>query len=96
MQQSQIWTAEQGVLSGLTRRQVLNCAARLHIPVHFEPAFLAELPQLEEAFITSASRGVLPVVQIDEQRIGAGRPGPLTCRVMHAYEQAVQEQLQVI
>jgi len=43
------------------------------------------LPELSEAFITSVSREVLPVVQIDGQAIGDGRPGPKTRAIMRAF-----------
>ncbi len=80
-----LWTAAQGVLSGVTRALVLESAAQSGIPVRMQAARVAELDALQEAFITSSSRGVMPVVQIDQARIGAGQPGSITLRMMAAY-----------
>ena len=64
------------------------------MPVNFQPVHISELPALQEAFITSSSRGVLPVSQIDAARIGAGKPGPLTRRLRQAYDEIILEQLE--
>jgi D-alanine transaminase len=40
----------------------------------------------DEAFLTSTSRHVLPLVRIDGQPIGHGRPGPITRRLQQAFE----------
>ena len=50
--------------------------------------FSAEnIHSIQEAFITSASRGVLPVSSIDDQVVGEGNPGPITLAIMKKYEQ---------
>ena len=51
----------------------------------------ADLPAFEDAFITSSSRGVLPVRQIDETVIGVACPGPITRTLMQAYAAAIEE-----
>lgn len=91
-----VCTAEAGVLSGVTRSLALQAAGRLNIPVQLEPVSLADLPCLDEAFITSASRGLLPVCQIDQALIGKACPGPFTHQLMHAFQAMVQEQLEPI
>ncbi|HSZ80723.1 MAG TPA: D-amino acid aminotransferase, partial [Polyangia bacterium] len=48
--------------------------------------FPAELRAAEEAFITSATRGVLPVTRIDDKPVGDGAPGPVTRKLMALYE----------
>lgn len=74
----QLWTAEEGVLPGITRSFVLDEARRAQIPVQLSPVSLIQLPYLSEAFITSASRGILPVKQIDGLPVGIKTPGPVT------------------
>jgi branched-chain amino acid aminotransferase len=72
-------TPRQGILIGVTRNVVLDLA-RGRFPVEERPILLDELAQAGEAFITSSSKEILPVVQIDDLVIGDSRPGP------HTYE----------
>jgi branched-chain amino acid aminotransferase len=44
---------------------------------------------VKEAFITSSSRGIVPVVQIDDVKVGRGRVGSTTKLLMKAYEEYV-------
>lgn len=73
-----IFTAEEGVLSGTTRDFVLKIAEKLQIPVQLHPINLRDLDQLDEAFITSTSRGVLPIRSIDGISMKKSVPGPVT------------------
>ncbi len=86
-----IWTAGDSVLEGITRLIVLRLAAELSIPLRLEAPALADVGDLAEAFLSSASRGILPVVAIGEKRVGSGRPGPVTGRLMAAYEAYVAQ-----
>jgi len=70
----ELWTNEESVLSGITRSLVLDEAVRIELPVNFRSITITEVPILEEAFITSSSRGILPVKQIDEVLIGYVKP----------------------
>jgi branched-chain amino acid aminotransferase len=77
-------TEDERVLRGVTRSIVLEVAAAL-LPVKLEGVTRSELPRLSEAFVTSVSRGILPVVEIDGRAIGAGRPGDGTLRLRRAF-----------
>jgi len=70
-------TPRQGILIGVTRNVVLNLA-RDRFAVEERPILLDELSLVDEAFITSSSKEILPVVQIDDLVIGDGKPGPRT------------------
>lgn len=74
-----------GLLEGITRRRAIRLARGLGIPVDEVGLWPRDLESAEEAFITSSVRGVMPIVRVDEQAVGEGRPGPITCRVMAAY-----------
>ena len=91
-----IWTAEQGVLSGITRSLVLEVIAEEGIPLRLEGVPAADLGRLDEAFITSASRAVLPVTIIDGQAVGDGLPGPVTRRLMEGYHNRLERELDSI
>jgi branched-chain amino acid aminotransferase len=87
--QGKMRTAQQGVLAGITRGLALESARRLSFPVELYPVRVAELASMEEAFITSSSRGVLPVCQIDGVPVGSGAPGTLTLRLMKDFDELV-------
>jgi len=76
-----------GILAGVTRGQVLALARAEGIACH-EADFLApdELRAADEVFLTSAGRGVLPVVSVDGRPVADGRPGPVTRRLMRSYD----------
>lgn len=94
--QGELRTAGEGVLAGITRSLTLECANKQHIPVRLEAVHRSALPELEEAFITSSSRGILPIRQLDEIEIGVECPGLLTRRLMQDFEEAIEEQIESI
>jgi len=74
------------ILAGVTRKGVLAALSHHGINAIEERAFtLKEATEASEAFITSASGGVIPVVMIDGHAIGAGTPGPMASRVHALY-----------
>lgn len=73
-----IYTAEEGVLSGTTRDFVLKIAEKLQIPVILQPVKVGDIDKLDEAFITSTSRSVLPIRMIDGISMKKVVPGPVT------------------
>ncbi len=88
----QIMTAGSEVLDGITRRTVLELV-RGRIPVEYRFVRASEIPNLEEAFLTSSGHGVMPIVAIDGTRIGDGRPGPITKEVMGLFEERIGRRL---
>lgn len=78
-------TAGQGVLEGITRMIVLELAARLNVPVELDAPRIDQLDQWDEAFVTSSTRALVPVVAIDGRAIGSGKPGPVAQRLRAAY-----------
>jgi D-alanine transaminase len=73
------------ILHGITRAAVLRFAAEAQMEVEERPFTIAEAQAADEAFITSASAFVMPVVQIDGQDLGAGKPGPIVARLREIY-----------
>lgn len=74
-----------GILAGITREVVLELLPGLGIPGREEPLHLDDLLSADEAFLTSTTREVVPVRQVDGTPIGKAGPGPLTRRVMEAF-----------
>ncbi len=79
------------VLIGITRSLVLEAAAGV-LPLDARAVRRDELPQVDEAFLTSVSREVLPVVRIDGQPVGDGRVGPRTRAVIGAFAALVERE----
>ncbi len=92
----EIYTADAEVLSGITRRLVLSEAQQQGLVVHFEPVFTRELRVIEEAFLTSASRSILPVRQINHIIIGNGVPGAVTRQLSQGFENRIRDELEQI
>ena len=76
-----------GILAGITREVVLELVAGLGIPCREQPLHVEDLLGADEAFMTSTTREVVPVRQVDESVVADGRPGPLTRRVMQAFRE---------
>lgn len=91
-----LWTASIGILEGITRNIALRCAVLLDIKSVMQGVNVRDLNSCEEAFITSASRGILPVVKIDEVIIGKGQPGPKTRSISQKFDEIIQEEIQEI
>jgi len=73
------------ILHGITRAAVLACARDLQMEVEERPFTLDEAKAADEAFFTSASAFVMPVVAIDGVPVGRGVPGPVTGRLREVY-----------
>ncbi|MDX8430676.1 MAG: aminotransferase class IV [Candidatus Algichlamydia australiensis] len=78
-------TPAQGVLPGITRKIIKNLSPVCEKALHIE-----DIPRFEEAFLSSTNKEILPVVQIDNQIIGDGRPGPRTKQLHEAYQKSIR------
>ena len=77
------------ILPGITRHFVLKVAQELEIPVIEDYFDRAQLYEAHEVFISSTSLEVMPVVKIDDQTIGTGKPGPVTRRLQAGFKKFV-------
>ena len=91
-----VYTADLDILPGITRSMVLEVIQALSVPLTFQPVRLDEIIYLDEAFITSASRGVLPVRQIEGTIIGPGMPGSLTISIGKSLQARIEQDLEEI
>ena len=73
------------ILHGITRAAVLRFAAEAQMAVEERPFNIEEAQAADEAFITSASAFVMPVVEIDGKAVGGGKPGPVSLRLREIY-----------
>ncbi len=82
-----VYTAEEGVLSGTTRDFILHLAEELEIPVVFKAIKKDEISDLDEAFISSTSRAILPIRSIDGISMKGSMPGSVTKRLMEKFDE---------
>ena len=73
------------ILHGITRAAVLRFAREAQMEVEERAFTIAEAQGADEAFITSASTFVMPVVEIDGKAVGTGKPGSVAARLREIY-----------
>jgi D-alanine transaminase len=82
--------ADTGILRGITRAGVMELAGNQQLKVEERPFTVAEAKAAKEAFITSASALVTPVISVDGQKIGTGKPGPIAAGLRQAFHRHAQ------
>ena len=73
------------ILGGVTRLNLLPIAAEAGIEVREEAFTLADAKAASEVFISAATSLVMPVVAIDDHKIGNGKPGPIALQLRDSY-----------
>ena len=73
------------ILHGITRAAVLRMAKEAQLEVEERSFTIEEAKDADEAFVTSASAFVMPVVEIDGTTLGSGKPGPIAARLREIY-----------
>tara|TARA_R110002020_G_scaffold364290_2_gene576654 strand:- start:126 stop:947 length:822 start_codon:yes stop_codon:yes gene_type:complete len=82
-----ISTPDSHVLMGITRKNVIELAGEAQI----RPVSMQEALNADEAFITSTTKVLLPVTQIDEHEIGTGKPGPVSLDLLAKFRDLEKE-----
>jgi branched-chain amino acid aminotransferase len=80
-----------GLLEGLTRAFLFEVGGEVGVQVEEATLTPADLTSAQEAFITGSTRELTPVVRIDDQIIGNGRPGPVTCKLLEGFRKKAWE-----
>lgn len=73
------------ILPGVTRKVVLELCEEEGIPVRELPVGVEELKEADELMLAGTTTGVMPIVEVDDWSVGAGRPGPVTRRLQEAF-----------
>ncbi|MCH7749003.1 MAG: aminotransferase class IV [Acidobacteria bacterium] len=71
-----------GLLEGVTRNFLFEVGADIGVAVNEAVLREVDLERVDELFITSTTREVIPVVRVGDRPIGAGRPGPIASRLL--------------
>jgi branched-chain amino acid aminotransferase len=86
-----IYTAGEHVLRGVTRCLLLQLAHELMLPIRQVPIVRDDIASLQEAFLTSSSRSIIPIVDIAGETVGDGKPGAITRKLIAAYDHMAQK-----
>jgi D-alanine transaminase len=81
------------LLPGITRDVLLEIAERNHISYREDSISLETLKSADEIWLTSSTREIMPVVELDSAPIGGGKPGPIWAtmnRLFHSYKQSLR------
>ena len=84
---------ERNILPGITRGLLTELAARSDIPLRDESLRLDTLGQVDELFLTGTTAAVLPITRVDGRPVSDGTPGPISQRLVAAYESYVENWL---
>ena len=79
------------ILPGISRLVALALCSALEIPVKEFPVAEADLKCATEAMLFGTTNEVMPVVQINDRKLGDGQPGPLTRKLQQAFRNYVEE-----
>lgn len=91
----ELWTAEEGMLPGITRAIVLEVADGI-VPITLAPVNRTDVPQISEAMLSSSTRGIVPIVQIGDQQVGNGTPGAIYQMLRSRFEALVARELELL
>ena len=79
------------ILKGVTRDTIIKILKKNNFNVIEKPFNLIEAKNAKEAFITSSTLSVLPVVKIDNYNISNGKPGDITKKIMYLYNNYINK-----
>jgi len=80
-----------GLLPGITRAFLFEVGAGCGIPVREQVLKDSDLFGADEAFFTSSTRELVPIVTVDDRTVGSGKPGPVTEALLRAFRAKAQE-----
>ncbi|MHB8586268.1 MAG: branched-chain-amino-acid transaminase [Thermoplasmatota archaeon] len=77
-------------LKGITRGAVIDVARNQGVEVREDPVTMFDVYAADEIFITGTAAEVAPCVWVDGRRVGEGKPGPITKRIIAGFKQVTQ------
>src|SRR5262249_50292678 len=84
-------TTADGILEGVTRKVMIGLCRNHNIPVSETVLQKHDLYVADEMFVTGTGAEVMPVTKIDGRRIGEGKPGRVTKRLIELFHRHVRE-----
>jgi len=81
----------EGLLAGITRAFIMDVADEAAVPAEDAVLRDEDLFGADEAFLTSTTREIVPIVRVDQRVIASGAPGPITKRLLDVYRRKANE-----
>ena len=78
------------ILNGITRSTLIKALKKRRIKYQERKFNISDIKKADEAFITSATQYVMPVIMIDSIKIGSGKPGPKSIEFRNAYMESLK------
>jgi D-alanine transaminase len=75
------------ILAGIMREVVLDLCGELNIPFREFPIFEGELREADELMVLGTTSEIMPVVQVDDWKVGDAKPGPITTKLQRAFRE---------
>ncbi|OEK06447.1 aminotransferase class IV [Roseivirga misakiensis] len=88
--EGKLYTNDDGVLLGVTRKNVLKCAQEI-FKIQLGPIYLEDLWSADEVFITSSTKKVLPIVKIGDREIDSGEVGENTMLLIDRFNRYIDD-----
>jgi D-alanine transaminase len=79
------------ILAGITRNVVLDLCRELSIPVKEFPFFEHDLTKADECMIIGTTTEIMPVIQVNDWKVGNGKLGPITVKLQQAFRELVRD-----
>ena len=89
-----IVTPADAILRGITRKHVMQSAQEKHTVVE-RTVNMDEISGMKEAFLTSSTKGVLPVIEIEGVVIGDGQVGKITSDLHHSFNKYISNYIDI-
>lgn len=87
----EIITPKDKLLAGVTRNRVIELAKEMKLKMKIKNFKKSELFKADEIFLTNRPREIIPVIKVDNKKIGSGKPGPFTKKIISAYEKFTED-----
>jgi len=85
----EVFTPENQVLKGITRSVIVDLLTTSATPLYLQDVSYQQLLDADEVFITSTTKGAAPIVKVNDKIIGDGTVGPITRRLIEAYQSLI-------
>src|SRR5699024_8246265 len=83
--------ADNYILNGITRRKIIQLCDELNINVNEQTYTVDDLLNADEVFISATKLDIIPILKIDDQTIGSGKPGRITKQILQSFRSLYEE-----